>query len=288
MPSAADSDGTATALPARSRLATLRCVAQPGKTSLTRHHGIRRSTRRTSFRFHRVVTPVRGRLDHEVDMGEEAPRRQAVQQRLAGVNVTDIAAALVRTDRWARMWVARYEQATADEGALGQPDGSRHRTRHLPAPPTRSGRGCAPPRTSTRTPSPRSDDFSSQNCCSLRFLAPEGRNHTPPSALSMPRHANPTLTGDLQARIAIARASTTNTRRPQQRGGPTQVNEPPVTCEDAGPRVRRRCGVIDLLSSLLPPAVTTVQPRASIFSTAAPVKRPWARSARASGACSKR
>lgn len=65
-------------------------------------------------------------------MSEEALRREAVRRRLAGESPEQIAAALGRTDRWVRKWVARH----CEEG--GRDDWAQERSRAPHHSPTRT------------------------------------------------------------------------------------------------------------------------------------------------------
>lgn len=49
-------------------------------------------------------------------MSEEELRKEAVRRRRGGESTQEIAAALGRTDRWVRKWVARAEEETGNEG----------------------------------------------------------------------------------------------------------------------------------------------------------------------------
>lgn len=66
-------------------------------------------------------------------MDEEKLRRQAVQRRLAGDKIDDIAEALGRSDRWVRKWVARYQDNPGDQAwAASRSRAPRHSPRRTP------------------------------------------------------------------------------------------------------------------------------------------------------------
>ena len=67
-------------------------------------------------------------------MSEEELRKEAVRRRLAGERPDEIGAALGRTSRWVRKWVARYEEGEGGEDRWAQ------------------GRSRAPHSSPTRTP----------------------------------------------------------------------------------------------------------------------------------------
>ena len=65
-------------------------------------------------------------------MSEEQRRREAVRRRLAGENPEEVAAALRRSSRWVRKWVARYGEES------GQDDWAQSRCRAPHTSPTRT------------------------------------------------------------------------------------------------------------------------------------------------------
>jgi putative transposase len=58
--------------------------------------------------------------NEEVEVSEEELRKEAVRRRMAGEGAEEIAAALGRTPRWVRKWVARAQQEPDEGWSLGR------------------------------------------------------------------------------------------------------------------------------------------------------------------------
>jgi transposase len=90
-------------------------IVPPAQVTAVRRSA-RAGHRRTSFRLKPPWCLLLVRSSEEVEVSDEDLRKEAVGRRRGGESAEEIAAALGRTDRWVRKWVARAEEEASAEG----------------------------------------------------------------------------------------------------------------------------------------------------------------------------